>query len=310
MTVVYIAILLLLLYGIFCAGPALVMFRSVFVHRTEMGQEPKKSYYIPYAPLLESADRTLRALSFTEVSLVARDGITLRADYSDRGSDRTAILFHGYRATPLTNCLYQAALFADAGYNILLVHQRAHGKSEGRYCTLGHTEQLDTLAWIDLAANMPAVAHIVLYGVSMGAVSIAFASDKIAEPKVRAMVLDCGFSSIYDQLSADCRKLHVPRWTVLPLLRLMYRYRFGADLKTPVTASLAATGIPALFLHGTADESVPLSQGEANYAACASPKQAYFIPDAAHTCVMMQGGDEAKTVLWNFLDESICSIKS
>ncbi len=303
MIFLWITLALLGVYLVFCFFPAVVMFRSVFFHRTDIS--PEKSYYAPYAPRLTEAKAKLEALPATEVSLTARDGLTLRADYIDRGSDKTALLFHGYRALPMTNCADQAALLADQGYNLFLVHQRAHGKSDGTFCTLGYAEQYDVLDWISLAAADPKVHHLVLYGVSMGASAIAYASDKITDPKVRAMVLDCGFTGIYAQLANDNRKLHLPSWAVLPLLRLFYRQRFGFDIKITSAAALGATRIPALFVHGTEDESVPFAHGKANYAACGAPKEALFIPHALHTCAMMQGGAAAQQSFLQFLDRYV-----
>ncbi len=301
MTVVRILLVLLAAYSIFCIGPAIVMFRTIFFHRTEIDR--KKDYLRPYEPLLADARQKLDAHPMTEVAVTAHDGTTLRADYYHGGYARTAILLHGYRATPRSNCTYQASLLLNAGYNVLLVYQRAHGKSDGRFCTLGYREHMDLLDWIRFASRDQTVHHLVLYGVSMGAATIALASDKLAGTRVRAMVLDCGFDGIHEQLREDSRKLHVPTWTALPVLRLFYRIRFGYDIKTPMAATLQNTAIPAFFLHGMADESVPVSHSKTNYAACASQKQIRLVPDANHTCAMLQGGTEIAADVLNFLDE-------
>lgn len=174
---------------------------------------------------------------------------------------------------------------------------------------MGVTEQSDVLRWVAFAAAMPTVEHVVLYGVSMGAASIAYASDRLgAEHKVRAMVLDCGFLGVYDQLRDDCRRLHLPPWAILPVMRLCFRLRFGRDIRVRTTASLEKTTVPALFLHGKADESVSFSHGEAVFAACASEKEAYFHPTAAHTCTLPASGEEAARVFLSFLDEHIHTI--
>ncbi len=299
--ILQILLVLLGLYIVFCLAPAVVMFLSVFRHRTDVAGE--KAYYEPYRPLLEEAAQTLDALPFTEVSLTAHDGVTLRADAYDGGYDRTAILFHGYRASPRSNCAHPAALLANNGYNILLVHQRAHGKSGGANSTLGYLEKEDALLWTSFAAESPAVHHIVLYGVSMGAAALAFAADRIPTEKVRAIILDCGFTGIWDQLREDSHKLHVPGWTVLPIIRLLFRLRFGGDIKTPTANSLKNARVPALFVHGKTDDSVPFSHGESNFAACGSEKETLFVDHALHTCALLQGGDSANASVLAFLDK-------
>ncbi len=288
---------------VFCVAPGFVVFNTVFHRRTNVGRD--KAYYRPYRPMIDAALERLAAMPLTEMSLTAADGTVLRADYYDRGCDRTAILFHGYRATPYTNCPYQATLLADAGYNILLVHQRAHGKSDGAYTTMGYFEGGDSLGWIDRVAAMPHIRHIVLYGVSMGAVALGYASDRIPREKVRAMILDCGYSGIDDQMKTDARKMHVPPEPLFSVVRLLFRIRFGGDTHAKVADSLGKTAIPALFLHGTADGSVPVEHGKVNFAACLSEKEAIYVPDADHTCAILAGGDHVRAAVLAFLDRYV-----
>ena len=61
----------------------------------------------------------------------------------------TIIIFHGYRS-----CLYSDSCggFQEArrcGFNVLLVHQRGHGLSDGNVITFGMKERYDVLSWID-----------------------------------------------------------------------------------------------------------------------------------------------------------------
>ncbi len=291
------------IFLIFYIAPALVMYAKIFLRRTDIVQD--RSYYAPFRSQIDKALQHLESIPTTEVSITAHDGVILRADFHDGGHDRTAIFMHGYHAGPLLNCAYQASLLAYAGYNVLLVHQRAHGKSGGSSCTLGFLEQEDLLRWIDYAAARPNTRHIVLYGVSMGAATIGFASDRISADAVRAMVLDCGFTSIRDQLATDGRKMHLPVNPLLLTVERMFRIRFHGKLRTPVAASLQNTCIPALFIHGTADDCVPPSHSEANFAACSSEKEALFIPNADHTCAMLAGGEYAMKTLLAFLDKYI-----
>ncbi len=299
----YIIAALIVVYAVFCVAPSLVMFAKVFYRRTEAPDQPKKEYYTPFAERIDKANATLDSLPFYEVRIKSHDGLSLVADRYDGAGDKLAILFHGYRASPRANCAYQAALLADEGYSLLLVHQRAHGKSEGKVCTLGRLESVDTLDWIRYAQSDARITDIVLYGVSMGCVALSYASDKLDPKRVRAMVLDCGFSSIYDQLASDCKKMKVPIWAVLPWLRIFYKLRFKLDIKEKVGESLKNTRIPALFVHGEADTSVPFAHAKENFAACRSEKEALFVPEALHTCAMLVGGDEAKDTLIRFYNK-------
>ncbi len=305
--VLYILIGILLVYLFFSFFPSFFMFRSVFFRRwNKEGKEPKrKEYYLPFLSLLEPAESLLRSLPCRTLSLSSRDGVTLRADYYHQNADKTAILLHGYRASPLSNCAYTAALLWEHGYNILMPYQRAHGQSDGRFCSMGLYEQYDLLSWIAHAAADETVTAIAVCGMSMGSASVAFASDKIKEPKVKALVLDCGFTSVKNQLTSDCKKWGVPLFLVMPVVSLGYRLRFGGDIAASTESSLKNCRIPSLFIHGTGDTSVTLDQGEAGFAACSAEKQALTVPDAAHTCALLQGGRPAADCLLSFLDRYI-----
>ncbi len=302
MIVIQVIVCLLAVYAVFCVMPAVVMFCTVFCVRTPSGREKKNDYYIPHAEKLAKAKKAILSLNTHEVSIKASDGITLRADYIDGGYSKTAVLFHGYHASPISNCAYVADMLYKNGYNLLMVYQRAHGKSDGRSTTLGYLEKEDALSWISYACENKGVDKVVVYGVSMGASAVAFASDRLKDEKICAMVLDCGFSSVYDQLCSEAGKLHVPIWSVIPILGVFYRLIFRGDMRDSAEMHLADTKIPALFLHGLCDESVDISQGKKNYAACGSEKQFLYVPGAAHTCAILDGGREAEELLLSFLD--------
>ena len=55
---------------------------------------------------------------------------------------------HGYTNNAL-EMLDVAYNFYKKGYSILLIDQRAHGKSDGIYSTHGFYERKDMLSWID-----------------------------------------------------------------------------------------------------------------------------------------------------------------
>ena len=126
-----------------------------------------------------------------------------------------------------------------------------------------------------------------------------------ANSSVKAVVVDCGFTSPYRILSRDCKKRHLPAPLLMPLLSGLVRLKMGIDLHRSTEEALARTKIPAFFLHGEADNVVPPEFGRANFAACASPKEAVFVTGATHTVAYPAGGEALQQKLFAFLDRYI-----
>lgn len=295
------------LYLIFLVGPALVAYKTVFSRRAgtslEAATEPGGDF-APWGALLRGSREALLRRGLREVSIRSEDGLRLVADYLDAGADRTAVLLHGYHSDPMLNLAVQAEAFAARGWNVLLPDQRAHGRSEGEKTGLGLLEQEDLLGWVDWVRRETGVRRIVAGGVSMGAATAAYAADRLDPEAVEALVLDCGFRSPDAQISGDCRKRRLPTALLMPLIRLLAKRGLGLDLCRSVRESLARTAIPAFFLHGTEDETVPWAEGRGNYEACASKKQFYSVTGAGHAAAFIKDREGAEQALFAFLEEA------
>jgi len=225
----------------------------------------------------ERADRQL-------LEITSRDGLRLKAWLYNRGSDVTVILCHGYRGGPEELSGIAARLF-DAGMNVLLIYQRAHELSEGRYFTMGSREKLDVADWArEIAARKPA-GKIVLFGWSMGGNTVMGAVGEDLPENVVCAVEDCGYDNLRSQLLYSCKnampKLPAKRM-LIGLLDLYCRTLRGFPLEEPRGEPLARTRLPMLFIHGTNDKVVPYGNLERCYEPCAAPKQSATYIDASH----------------------------
>ena len=77
-----------------------------------------------------------------ELTIKSRDGLKLAAEWFDYGFDKTVIILPGRRET-LVYSYYYANPYKEAGVNVLVIDQRAHGLSEGTYSTCGIKEADD-----------------------------------------------------------------------------------------------------------------------------------------------------------------------
>ncbi len=293
-------------FVIFVLIPALLIFFAVFGRKKAVPFEEydmekfKNHYYIPYLGRIAEAREWLKAKPHTEVDVLSYDGLTLRGDYYDQGKSRTAILFHGIGAELYTNLSAHARFLYKSGFNVLLACHRSHGRSDGRWTTIGLREQYDVLSWINRAQELGA-EEILLYGVSMGGASVSYASDKLDGTAVKAMVIDSGFYSIHEQMRRDSRKNHIPG-IMVPAQRILARLFLRVDIKSATTETLAHTCVPAFFLHGTGDETVEHRWALANYNACSSPKKLLLVDDAPHTLSILKNPEKTEKELTEFID--------
>ena len=301
---------LLLLYILFIVIPSVLIFNFAFGRKecsiplSERG-DLSGTRYEPYADELIAADTYVRSHPMERVGVTAEDGTRLSGFYLDQHSDRTMIFVHGYRGEPVSNFCMQAKHYCELGWNLLFIIQRAHGESGGKWLGLGVLECRDLPLWIDLAARREGVENIVLSGSSMGASTIAYASDVITEPKVKALVLDCGFISPRHQLMHDARMRHLPGFLTLPVMRAYGRLRIGADIYRRTTDSLKNCRVPAVFIHGTGDLTVSCEQGLENYNACASEKLWIPVEGAQHILACTVGGKDTEMKTERFLMQYI-----
>ena len=224
-----------------------------------------------------------------QVSIKAEDGVELVAQVllAHPVSGRWVMLCHGYAGT-WNSMLQYARHWAEAGYNLLIPHMRAHGESGGGYIGMGYADRRDVVAWARWLAEGGAGAActaIVLFGHSMGGSSVNMASGEPDLPsQVRAIVSDCSFDGAWHALAATMQAVGAPVHPTLDLVRLNLMARKGGyDLaRGDVKRAVSTRGIPRMFVHGLADPTVPPSIAGVLYEAATDPKRLVAVPGAGH----------------------------
>ena len=305
MIVAYCLLIAVGLYIVFVVAPAVVAYKSVFTRKTGTPFVVRDLTKTPLEPHISRISEDFEYFNdcvHEQVSIETFDGERLIGEYYPMGQGKLAICVHGYNSTPLNCFCAMGRYLMELGYDVLLVSQRAHGESEGSHSTLGVLEQFDVICWSRWACEKQEIQKVILAGVSMGCTSVEYAAEKIKDVKVKAMILDCGYISPYGQISTDCRKRHIPAGLLMPVISLCAKTELGIDLKQPVWQSLEKTSIPALFVHGEKDETVPVSETKINYDHCASPKSIYISGKAYHAGTFIYDREEAENKLRVFLE--------
>ncbi len=146
--------------------------------------------------------------SFSDVVLTTADHLKLRGWYrAVPHASGTVLLFHGYGENR-TDVLPQAMGFVDMGYNVFLIDFRAHGNSDGHTTTIGDLEAGDVKLAYDFIRHK-GEKNIVLWGISMGAASIAHAISEY-DLKPSKVILEMPFATMEQAVEGQVRLMHLP----------------------------------------------------------------------------------------------------
>jgi pimeloyl-ACP methyl ester carboxylesterase len=246
---------------------------------------PPGKIYEPFREDMVNWTKQIRSMPHEKIEIKSYDGLTLRGTYYEYAPDATVeLLFHGYRGNAERDLCGGIERCFALGRSVIIIDQRAGGKSDGHIITFGIREYRDCLTWIDYATErFGKDRKIVIGGVSMGAATVVMAAGEKLPPNVVCAMADCGYSSTEDILKKVIRQINLPVWLMYPLIRLGGIVYGGFDVKkgSPMEAAKHAT-VPIVFLHGDADDFVPHDMSVKVHEVCVSPKKMVTIKGAGH----------------------------
>lgn len=262
-----------------------------------------------YIPVITKAKEFLISQNHENLSLMSDDNILLKGMYfpSEKPSKKIVICVHGYTSCGLNDYSSIATFYHNLGYNTLLIDNRAHGESEGKYVGFGCLDRYDLKKWIAYIINekLGQDCDIYLHGISMGASTVLMASSLDLPSNVKGIIADCGYTSAWDVFKHVLKRdYHMYPFPIMYLTniycKLFAKYGFR-DVSTLDTVS--KTNIPILFIHGDKDDFVPTWMSKKNYDVCASKKELLIIKDAGHAESYYRNTPLYEDTVKKFLDE-------
>lgn len=260
--------------------------------------------YEPYRPEISRVFNQLKNRPFEEVRITSQEGLTLYGRYYHIQDDApVAISFHGYRSSCLTDFCGGSELCFEMGQNVLLVDQRAHGKSEGRTITFGIKERQDLLCWVEyVRSRFGNDVKILLYGISMGGATVLMASELELPENVRGIVADCPYSSPLDIILHVGKTMPIPGWLIKPFVILGAKIFGGFDIReSDAIRAVQYTKIPILLIHGESDGFVPCEMSQAIQTAAGNKVTLHTFPGADHGISYLVDTPRYKTIVKDFL---------
>lgn len=268
----------------------------------------KSPVYAPCRDLILEGRDWVMAKKPTEVTTTSFDGLKLVGEYIPCENARaTVIMFHGWNASPISDFGAGLPYYQSLGLNILLVHQRAQGKSEGKFMTFGVRERHDVHTWVQWHEEKFGEVPVFLVGLSMGAATVLMACGQEFPSCVKGVIADCGFTSPYEIICSVIRSAHLPVKPIAAMIGMQTRLLAGFGLKEYSTVeALKNMKLPLLLVHGEADTFVPCHMSQSAYDACASEEKTYLcVPEATHGMSFIVQPEQYKTALRGFIDRCL-----
>lgn len=253
-------------------------------------------------------DWLLNNSNYSDEYITSFDGLKLHAYkvINKTLSDKWAITVHGYTSEGLNMSSY-AKKYYDMGYNILIPDLRGHASSEGDYIGMGWDDRLDVISWINSIIKNDKNAEIVLHGVSMGAATVTMASGEDLPNNVKAIIADCGYTSVWDEFAYQLKALFsLPEFPILDASNVVTKLRAGYNLKDgSCIDQVKKSTTPILYIHGDKDDFVPYYMMKELYDATNSEKEMLTIKDAEHAKSSEVDPKTYWTTIYNFTNKYV-----
>lgn len=244
-------------------------------------------------------------LSSDSVALRSSDGVALQGWFiPGNRTDAAIVLLHGYQGSK-ASMLPQAEFLHRAGYPLLLLDLRNHGRSEGGLTTFGHREWQDAVAAADHLQKQN-FSRIGILGVSMGSATTLYAAAR--DPRFTAAVSDVGFYSLRESAGDAFRNIvGLPDAVFLPMTSWWGQVLGGASMDdiAPGREIGRISPRPVLIIHTDADKLTGPAAGHRLYEAAKEPKSLWAVPDAEHGRVHQKYPAEYEARVLDFFNRSL-----
>jgi fermentation-respiration switch protein FrsA (DUF1100 family) len=262
-----------------------------------MTQETKLVYYEAYGQPVRTVPPDSTQLKYQRIELRSEDEIKLSGwvilSEKDKLTSPWLLFCHG-NASDISYIDYIARykLFTSLGLNVLTFDYRGFGESKGKPSEAGlYKDAMASYNYLTVVKHIQP-EKIIIYGHSLGT---GVAIDLATRVPAAALVVEAGFQS-------NPKTAH-QMYSFLPmrLLSLLMRNRFmSIDKIDRIT-------MPKLFIHSSADEIFPISEGRALYDKALPPKSFLEIK-GSHDSAPMESKESYCDGLSSFLARTTAHI--
>lgn len=234
---------------------------------------------------------------------IQNDGFDLYGEYYDFGSKNCVIVLPG-RCESLKYSYYFAAPYQKAGFNVLVIDTRCHGKSGGTHNSIGKKESRDVIAWVKFLENTYGITRVCLHCICIGSASAMLALTSGNCPaSVTQMVAEGCFTTFRETFKTHMIAQNRPLFPVLDLVMLRIFFATGTNvLRSSPIVAVKKLKTDILFLQSRQDIFSTPEKAQLLFDRCASPnKQLVWFEEGSHSHVRVHNVDAYDDAIIQFL---------
>ena len=241
-----------------------------------------------------------------DLYIKSRDHLKLKGELFklNPGTKKVVLAMHGYHGGGQYDMSRFVRFYKDNGYDCLVISQRTHESSEGKYIGFGYLEQFDGILWCKKLIELYGEdVRIVLHGVSMGGATVDLMSGNPELPsQVKMVISDCAYDSMLNEVQVILKDMpgfarKVSVFFLSFWCQLLAHYNISKA--SPIEA-VKKSKIPTIFIHGGNDDFVPTVMVNELYSNCNAPKWLFIVPGAGHAASYVKQPDEYEKVVKDF----------
>ena len=282
-TVWFMIVVLAVLMGVLVGGGFYMLDVSLSPDPTRANTDScYRQLFTDYPETREWMDSLRTHHALRDTMIVMPGGYRLHTYYINRGSQRTAMVIHGWRDQAI-KFFYLARMYERLlGYNVVMPDLYASGMSDGEMLRMGWLDRLDVLQLLDVFKADTMVVH----GVSMGAATTMMMSGEQMPEDIRDLrfVADCGYTSVWDEFAGELKnQFGLPAFPLMYTTSLLCQLRYGWNFdEASALRQVAKCRYPMFFIHGDSDDFVPTYMVHELYNAKPDPKTLWVTKNTDH----------------------------
>ncbi len=234
---------------------------------------------------------------------VQNEGLELYGELYDFGSRRCVVILPG-RSESLCYSYFFAPPYQQAGMNVLVIDTRCHGRSGGKYSTVGVAESRDLMVWLRFLIQECGMESIYLHGICIGSNAGYLAMARRDCPKeLRGFVAEGSYMSFRESFKRHMIADHRPVFPVLDLVMLEIWLHTRTNVVRQAPRRLVKKlHQRALFLFGEQDAfSIP-PKSRKLFRLCASPdKRIVWFAKGRHSHLRLSNPQQYDQAIREFL---------